>query len=76
MGKLKGLVLSVTRPVVAASENTWQVKVAYPIRKGYATDDDGETWYQYDRRIAKTGKRDVFVNFQPKVGQWIEVPAV
>ncbi len=76
MRKIRGLVLSVTKPVVAAQDNTWQVKLAVPIWKGYATDDDGESWYQYDRRVAKTSKRDVFVNYQPKIGQWIEVKAV
>lgn len=76
MRKIKGIVVSVTTPIVAHSPGTWQVKLIVPITKGYATEDEGETWYQYDRRVAKTSKRDVFVNYQPKVGQWIEVKAV
>jgi hypothetical protein len=55
---------------------TWQVKLAVPIRKGYATDDDGSTWYQYDRRVALTSKREVFVNFLPKVGETIRVDSI
>lgn len=76
MRKIKGLVLAVTMPTIAHQPGTWQVKLAVPITKGYATEDNGESWIQYDRRVAKTGKRDVFVNFLPQVGQWIEVKSV
>lgn len=76
MGKLRGLVVAVSIPTVAHQPGTYQVRLAVPIKRGYATPDEGQSWFQYDRRVAKTSKRDVFLNYRPAIGTWVEARAM
>ncbi len=74
MAKRQGLVVSVDVPKCAHVPGTFEVKLAYPIRTGYANDDEGNT-FQFQRRVAKTGKKSVFLDYRPTIGSWIAVPS-
>lgn len=57
---VRAMVVNVCRPVVAHSQEQWQVTVIFP-RTDHRTG--------YTKKI----KKQAFTSYLPKIGQWIEV---
>lgn len=67
--KKQALVTRVQIPAVVHSSGQYQVTVAYMTKPYSFQGDDGEIV----KVAGKKRKRDVFTNFLPKIGQFIEV---
>ena len=73
MRKIKGLVVSIDIPKECQGELHYPTTIVVPVKAGYRTTDNGETWEKYIRRVALTGKRLVYTKYRPVIGSWIEV---